>query len=314
MVTIHDVARKSGYSVSTVSRVLNQKNHVSKQAQQAIEQVIEELNFVPNKIARDLSRGKNGNIGVVLPHTKHPYFREIVNGIIDCAFSTKYRIVILPSEYDEEIEVEYLEQLRRKAVDALIFTSRGITLEKIAEYSQFGPIVCCEDPKRKDLFAVYSNRQPAYREAFYWLKEKGMKRIGILLSRDYHSSVTSQITLDTFREVFGYYPEKEDIILNSTTYEDGLRVGKELLNRKQPLDCLFVNVDDIAAGVREQFLTAGASVPLIVGQENQLSGKLLNFSTIDHHLREIGHQAFAMVIDPSKQKQVRLDSKFILRE
>lgn len=314
MATIHDVARKSGYSVSTVSRVLNQKNHVSEETRQAIEAVIRELDFVPNKIARDLSKGKNCNIGVILPHTKHPYFREIVNGIIDCAFSTKFRIVILPSEYDEKIEVEYLEQLRRKAFDALIFTSRGITLDKIVEYSMYGPIVCCENPKRGDLLAVYSNRRPAYYEAFQWLKSKNRRKIAIFLSRDYHSSVTSQITLDTYREVFGVYPNKKYLITDITTYEDGLRGGEELLRRELELDCVFVNVDDIAAGVRQSFLDAKEKVPFLIGQENQLSGRLLNLSTIDHHLRDMGHRAFEMATGATNQKQIELLSEFILRE
>lgn len=315
MATIHDVARKSGYSVSTVSRVLNQKNHVSEQARQAIELAIEALDYVPNDIARDLSNGKNYNIGVVLPHTKHPYFREIVNGIIDRAFSTMYRIVILPSEYDEKIEVEYLEQLRRKAFDALIFTSRGITLDKLAQYSKYGPIVCCEDPKRADLLAVYSNRRPAYYEAFQWIQSKEMRQVAILLSRDYQSSVTSQITLDTYKEVFGVYPKKEYLMTDITTYEDGLRAGKELLSRGLVIDCVFVNVDDVAAGIRQSFLEASVRVPLLVGQENQLSGRLLNLSTIDHHLREMGHLAFDIATKTSiEQQQIQLNSKFILRE
>jgi len=48
MTTIHDVAKRSGYSVSTVSRVLNQKKHVSKEARQAIESAIQALDYVPN--------------------------------------------------------------------------------------------------------------------------------------------------------------------------------------------------------------------------------------------------------------------------
>lgn len=314
MTTIHDVARKSGYSVSTVSRVLNKKNYVSEQAQQRIERVIQELDYVPNEMARDLSKGNNYNIGVVLPHTKHPYFRDILNGIMDRAFSTMYRIVILPSEYDKEIEIEYLEQLRRKSFDALIFTSRGITLDTLAEYYKYGPIVCCEDPKRLDLLAVYSNRRPAYYAAFQWLKSKGYNDIVIMLSREYHVSVTSQITLDTYQEVFGVYPAVDYVMTGITTYEDGLNRSQELLEKKLPIDCVFVNVDDVAAGVRQGFINANQKVPLLVGQENQLSGKLLNISTIDHHLREIGHRAFEIATKEVTSKQVQLDSQFIIRE
>lgn len=63
MPTIRDIARKSGYSVSTVSRVLNQQKYVSDAAKEAIEAVIKQLDYVPNSLARDLSFGQNKNIG-----------------------------------------------------------------------------------------------------------------------------------------------------------------------------------------------------------------------------------------------------------
>ncbi|MEG0293863.1 LacI family DNA-binding transcriptional regulator [Enterococcus sp.] len=314
MATIHDVAKKSGYSVSTVSRVLNSKNHVSDSARQQIEAAIQALDYVPNEIARDLSHGKNNTIGVILPHTQHPYFTEILNGVIDKAFATRYRVVILPSEYDETIEVEYLEQLRRKAFDAIIFTSRGISLEKLAEYTKYGPIVCCENPQRSDLLAVYSNRRPAYIEAFLWLKNQGITNITILLSREYESSATSQVVLDTYFEVFDAYPESSKIISGVTTYEDGVRVGKERLVNDESIECIFANVDNVAAGVRSVYLKNGQKVPLLLGQENQLSGQLLNISTIDHHLKAIGHRCFDVATQTTDQKQFAFQSKFILRE
>lgn len=314
MTTIHDVAKKSGYSVSTVSRVLNQKNHVSEKARQSIEKAIKSLDYVPNDIARDLSHGKNYHIGVVLPHTKHPYFTEILNGMIDRAFSTMYRIVILPSEYDEKIEIEYLEQLRRKSFDALIFTSRGITLDKLAEYTKYGPIVCCENPQRADLQAVYVNRKRAYYEAFQWLKSKEKTQIVLILSRDYQSSVTSQAVLDTYQAVFGFYPKKEQIISGITSYAHGFQVGNRLIEDYPQVDGLFTNVDDVAAGLRMAYQEKRQTSPLIIGQGNQLSSQLLHFSTIDHHLREIGHRSFEMAIESSKEQQVELDSQFMIRE
>lgn len=314
MTTIHDVAKKSGYSVSTVSRVLNSKNHVSDSARQQIEAAIRALDYVPNEIARDLSHGKNHTIGLILPHTQHPYFTEILNGVIDRAFATKYRVVILPSEYDEAIEIEYLEQLRRKAFDAIIFTSRGISLDKLAEYTKYGPIVCCENPQRSDLLAVYSNRRPAYIEAFSWLKNQGIEKIIILLSREYEASATSQVVLDTYCEVFGAYPDSSEVISGITTYEDGVRVGEERLVQDGTIECIFANVDNVAAGVQSVYLKKGQEVPLLLGQENQLSGQLLNIPTIDHHLKAIGHRCFDVATQITNQKQFVFQSKFILRK
>lgn len=81
MTNIRDIAKKSGYSASTVSRFLNQTGYVSQSAKQAIQQVIDELDYVPNALARDLSKGKSNTIGIVIPQMQHPFFTELINGI-----------------------------------------------------------------------------------------------------------------------------------------------------------------------------------------------------------------------------------------
>ena len=122
MTNIRDIAKKSGYSASTVSRFLNQTGYVSQSAKQAIQQVIDELDYVPNALARDLSKGKSNTIGIVIPQMQHPFFTELINGIMDTAFAADYHVSVLESRYDEQLEEKYLEKLHRKAFDALIFT------------------------------------------------------------------------------------------------------------------------------------------------------------------------------------------------
>lgn len=313
MTTIHDVAKRSGYSVSTVSRVLNQKKHVSKEARQAIESAIQALDYVPNDLARDLSQGKNFHIGIVLPHTKHPYFIEMLNGMIDCAFSTVYRLVLLPSEYDEKVEMEYLEQLRGKAFDALIFTSRGVDLDRLVDYATYGPIICSENPQRTDLQAVYLNRQEAYEEAFRWFQSKGKKDILLLLSRQYEASVTSQAVIKAYQAVFGQYPKESQIISGVTTYEEGFLLG-ERLARMASVEGIMANVDDVAAGITAAYQQAKCPPPVMVGQGNQWSSQLLHFSTIDHHLYDLGYRSLEMAIGACEQTQIELCSTFIARE
>lgn len=160
MATIRDVARISGYSISTVSRALNQSGYVSKTAQLKINRVIHELDYVPNAIARDLSTGKTHKIGVILPHIRDPYFSKILNGIMDAAFATNYSVILLPSEYDEGLEMHYLEQLKRKEYDGLIVTSHGIPLERLEKYNQYGPIVCCEDTGTNQLMPSFLTVNP----------------------------------------------------------------------------------------------------------------------------------------------------------
>lgn len=119
MTSISEIAKKAGVAKSTVSRVINHHPHVSDETRQKVLALIEELDYMPNQIARDLSRGKTQKIGVVIPHTRHPYFTQLINGLLDAAKATDYELVMMPSDYNQALELSYLNQLKTEAIDAL---------------------------------------------------------------------------------------------------------------------------------------------------------------------------------------------------
>ena len=74
MATLKDVAKASGLTVGTVSRVLNNRGYISDKTREKVYQVMKELNYQPNETARALSKQKSNTIGVILPNIEHPYF------------------------------------------------------------------------------------------------------------------------------------------------------------------------------------------------------------------------------------------------
>ena len=311
MANIHDIARLSGYSTATVSRVINGHRYVSAAARSRILPVMKQLDYVPSTMAQNLSAGKTRTIGVILPHTDHPYFEQLVTGILNAAMIGNYHAVILPSRYDQELERTYLEALRRQAYDGLIFTSHGLSLSTIASYQRYGPIVVCEDPGQVKLAAAYADRTPAYQAAFNWMKRQGHTRIGLLLSRPYAQSATSKLTINSYVDVFGHRPEQSLVVYQMRTFQDGYRAGK-LLAAKQP-DFILGNGDDITAGLRQYFVDQHLPIPPLMGQENQLSSRLLNMSTIDHHVTAIGTAALKLALR-AEVAQTVIQSDLILRD
>ena len=77
MVTIKDIARESGYSVSTVSRVLNRRSDVSPDAKQKIEEVVERFHFTPNNNAKQLKQNNSKSIGVIVKGISNMLFGRI---------------------------------------------------------------------------------------------------------------------------------------------------------------------------------------------------------------------------------------------
>lgn len=313
MITIRDIAKQSGYSVATVSRVLNNKNYVSERARKEIQKTIQEMNYVPNNIARNLNNGRTFTIGFVLPHIKHAYFIRVLNGAMQASFESNYHIVILPSEYDEDKERAFLENLRNKTYDGLIFTSHALPVEYIARYTQYGPIVCCEDTQHPNISAVFTKKEPALLQAFQLLKNKQKKHVAILLSRHPSISPTSQQIVNAYEVIYEKKLDENYLVTNIFDYEDGYRCAETLVSQNINLDAIVANLDDVAAGFRQYFIDNNLDCPYLVGQENQLSSHLLNIPTIDYHLETIGLHAFNLVSTNAPVQKIIVDSHFIPR-
>ena len=91
-VTIQDVAKAAGVSVSTVSRVLNAKVDVASDTQDRILAIIEELGYTSNLAARSMRSRRNNLIGLVVPDIGFPYSIEITKGINRAIAETKSHI------------------------------------------------------------------------------------------------------------------------------------------------------------------------------------------------------------------------------
>lgn len=166
--------------MSSVLRVLNNHPYVSDEARRKILQIVRELDYTLNLVAKELSLGNTYKVGVVIPHVRHTYFTKFINGMLDQAQRSAYNLLLLPSQYDKELELQYLKQLRGQAFDHLIFTSRSIGLETIASYAKYGNIVCLETVNHSQLSSVCVDRKPACREAFRWLKELGYQHLALI--------------------------------------------------------------------------------------------------------------------------------------
>lgn len=308
MTTIKDIAKLSGYSVSTVSRVLNNHPYVADDKRQKILAVIQELEYVPNGMARLLSLGKTGNIGVIVPFMNHPYFEQLVNGIVEAAFNQKYKVTLLPTGYDPIIEQKFLDEFSAKLFDGLIVTSRVCSVDTYLEYQQTNPIIFCENIASPEFGCAIIDREESFREVFSHLKNKGAKRVGVTLGRDENSSYSANKTLAVYQEYFGQIDE-ELIVRNCQTVEDGHRAGQHF-EKQANLDAIFANGDEIAAGIKQMY--PEKEVPLLIGQENLLISDVLHFSTIDHRLADCGRTAFDLFHRNSKEK-IKIEHRFIQR-
>lgn len=130
MATLKDVAREAGLTVGTVSRVLNNRGYISEQTRAKVYEVMKELNYHPNEMARSLSKQKSNTIGLIVPHIVHPYFSKMINCIEASAYEQKYKLLLFSSLGKEEKEDDCVELCKSNRVDGIILCSNTFHTEK----------------------------------------------------------------------------------------------------------------------------------------------------------------------------------------
>ena len=119
MASIRDVARRAGLGVGTVSRVINGNGYVSADTKKKIEKAIEELEYTPNELARNLFRNKTGIVGILVPDVDHPFFSSYVRQTEAALYEVGYKTLISSTIGVSNREEEFLDMLDRNMVDGI---------------------------------------------------------------------------------------------------------------------------------------------------------------------------------------------------
>lgn len=133
MPTMRDVAEKAGVSLTTVSHVINRTRFVSNDVTQRVHIAMEELNYQPNELARSLRRGQTNTLGLILPDSANPYFAEIGHAIEATSSTLGYNVILCNTHGAEDKEEHYINVLRNKQVDGIIFVAAGDQAGSISE-------------------------------------------------------------------------------------------------------------------------------------------------------------------------------------
>ena len=90
MASMKEVAKRAGVGIATVSRVINNSGYVKKETREKIERVIREIEYVPNEIARSMTRQQTQIIAFVLPHSNHVFFSQLLYHVENALYEYGY--------------------------------------------------------------------------------------------------------------------------------------------------------------------------------------------------------------------------------
>ena len=202
-ITIADVAKRAGFSKTTISRYLNGKfEFMSAESQQRIKDIIEELNFRPNNLARSLKSSKSHLIGVLIADISNPFSSILVKGITDYCTQYGYNVVIANTDNDSEKEREYIMSMIDQRVEGLIINVTGDNNDFLCNIAEnYVPIVLADRPIFPTMFdTVKTNDYQATIDALTYLAEEGFTRVGYF-TEPINNIGTRVIRRQAYREV-----------------------------------------------------------------------------------------------------------------
>lgn len=326
--TLHDVARASGVSRGTVSRLLNGERYVSENARVAIEQAILEVGYVPNTAARNLVLRRTQAVAFIV-HEPHALFLEdpniagILLGTNTALSNADYQMVCLIVDSDRDTQ-RVARYLNSGFVDGAIVVSarENDPVLRIIEKLRI-PAVFVGHPLGVDAAWVGIDNREAARAITARLRDSGRKRIGMIAAALDRDSGADRLT--GFRAALGdQFDERlvEQVPLYS--YSAGVDGMRALLERAPDIDGVFAASDAVAAGALSVLHAQGRSVPKdvgLVGFDNSSWAErtVPQLSTVHQPASELGAAAATELLNqvggaPASTQGVILDCPVVWRE
>lgn len=308
-ITLQDIADAAGVSSATVSRVINNSPSVKPETRDNVLYVIKKLNYVPNAVARSLSRNETNTIGVVVPDILNPFFGKIIRGISTVLRKMDYNIALCDT--DESISNEYasLEMLRKQQVRGLIITptidqekTRGL---KLVEVEQSGiPIVIVDrDINFSNFDGVFLDNVKAGIDATQAFISAGHKKIAAILGPT-DSKACMEITLGYRRamEMNGLDIEPSYLFNGAYNIECGYEMTKKLLALDNPPTAIFINSSVLTQACINALLDNNVKIPqemAVIGfsEMSYLEPFGIHISHIERSVRQMGEAAAKLLID-----------------
>jgi LacI family transcriptional regulator len=302
-ITIHDVAAAAGVSISTVSRVLNDKADVSAETYERVQQVISELGYASSLAARGMRSRRTNVIGLIMPDVAEPYSYAVLQGVNRAIAQLDYDLIVytngdISKNTSADQERYYVSLLNGSITDGVIVVTPAAT-----SFSTAAPLVAI-DPNNEspECAAIISTNHQGALDAMQYLTELGHRRIGFITGRE--ELVSSMRRLQGYRDglaAVGIPVNDELIQIGNYTTEMALGCTRKLLSLENPPTAIFAANDRSAMGVYQVAAERGLRIPhdlSVVGFDNSLDACLADpmLTTVDQFVAEMGYIAVEMIV------------------
>lgn len=260
-VTIYDVAKDSGVSLATVSRVINGSEVVKEATRLKVEESIERLGYKPNAIAQGLALQKTTTIGLVIPEASFTYVGQIINGLLDVSRIYNYNIMLHTTTEGIVDVSEIVDVIIKSRVDGVIIYNDKLLKDELDMLTKYNiPIVIIGNKVSKEgICSVYVDIEKAIDELIKEYLQKGIKDIAVLEDRK-NKYATSQMVAGAKKAFEEYGMTFKNIIEIPNEYRTSYKFLKEYLkDHKHQL--IIANRDSQVMAICNAANENGVSVP-----------------------------------------------------
>lgn len=324
-VTMDHVARLSGYSKATVSRVINKEHSVKPSTVAKVEEVIRALGYTPNSAASALSGGKSRTVAMLLPDVLTEYYASLLTGAEGVAEERNYNLLLKTRSNKRGLDA----LVHGRKVDAFIIRSNG--LDAVAhdflislQRREIPFLFIGRPPLDIDSPAVLIDNVGGARKMAHHYVEHRFKSILFLAGLE--SNFDSNDRLYGFKMGLSeaeYHPEVLDVRYGNFTRESGYAKAKAALSDRS-YDAVFAANDQIALGALQYCREAGLRVPedmAITGFDDSYFSEFLSpsLTTVRQPMHDIGAVAMETImkileLGGTREHQVILPTRLMVRQ
>lgn len=302
-VTIHDVAKAAGVSISTVSRVLNDKDDVAPETYERVQHVISQLGYVSSLAARGMRSRQTNVIGLIMPDVASPYSVSVMQGVNQAIAQMDYDLIIYTNgdvrkNTSADQESYYVSLLNGSVTDGVIVVAPVAT-----NFPTVAPVVAI-DPNNEspECPAIISTNRAGALEVMTYLTSLGHRRIGFITGR--LELVSADRRLQGYKDGLAAsgIPLDEDLIqVGDYTTETAVGCTRTLLSLEDPPTAIYAANDMSAMGVYQAAKELGGRIPgdlSVVGFDNLREAAFLSppLTTVDQFISEMGYIATEMIV------------------
>jgi LacI family transcriptional regulator len=302
-VTIRDVAEVAGVSVSTVSRVLNDKDDVAADTYDKVQQVISELDYSSSLAAKSMRSHRTNVIGLIVPDVEDSFSIQVMKGVNQAISELDYDLIIYTSGSVKKRSAAKREQHFVSLLNGGITDGIIIVTPTATSFSTAAPVVAV-DPNNEspECPAVIAANHAGVLAAIEYLIGLGHRRIGFIGGRPDLQSARQRLQgyRDTLYQA-GIPLDPDLIAVGDFTRQTGRSCGRQLLALPQPPTAIFAANDQSAIGASEAACEMGLHVPddlSVIGFDNIPEAVYFNpsLTTVDQFIDKMGYVATEMLI------------------